>query len=88
MPKLPHQTPARWKVMKALADHGPLDRKQLADKSGVRPQVVRTTLVTPARARWVTVTVVPTDTGTSRKFVYEITDTGRRELAARTKEAP
>lgn len=80
-------SPARWKVLKALAEASePLDRRQLAKVSGVPFGNVRETMLRPARAGWVIWTAVYVHPQRTKKFMYEITDLGRRALADHLKE--
>lgn len=79
-------SPARWAVLQALAEgNAPLDRRQLAQLTGVSVSVVYHTLTQPVMEGWVTVTEVPTGHRNIYKNLYEITDTGRKELAAHIK---
>lgn len=76
------QSPARWLIMQALAEaDGPLNRRQLADASGISPANVRETMLRPQRAGWVTWQLVYSHPARTRKLMYEITDLGRKILA-------
>lgn len=73
--------------MQVLADApGPLDRKELAELSGVHPHTVLTSMRSPRAVGWVTTKVVPTEKGHGRKWLFTLTDTGRRALADHIKE--
>lgn len=80
MPVKYPRSPARWVVLQALADADePLDRRQLTELTGVAHCNVNYTMQRPAKAGWVTVT--RTGRSTSYKYLYQITDTGRQQLA-------
>lgn len=86
MSTLPSQATSRWRVMQALADADvPLDRNELAQRSGVNRAVVQSTLYSPLRARWVVFAVVP-GSRAARKYVFAITARGSRALADHLKE--
>lgn len=76
-------SPARWAVLNVLTEATePLDRRQIATRANVRVGQVIEVMRRPATAGWVTQTKVPSGHHTvSIKFVYAITDLGRKVLA-------
>ncbi len=87
----PLSSPVRWRVLQALAGTGkPLGHRELSALTGAPASTVQEVLLRPRRARWVTATHVPTQgpRGWSVRLVYEITDLGREQLAARTTDSP
>lgn len=86
----PYRSRSRWTVLQVLADATePLDRKELAARSGLATNNVRDTLIRPRRARWVSTSpvVIVTSLGRCEKLVYTITDLGREVLAEHLKES-
>jgi len=77
-------SPARWNILQTLADvNTPLDRKQLAQLTGVSVSAVYHALIRPVIDGWVTVTETPSGRRNITKNLYEITGIGREQLAAR-----
>lgn len=76
----------RWQLLRVLFNESePLDCVQLANQVHRSKSHVRGLLRRPIAARWVYVIEVP-GKGAMKKYLYEITDLGRRVLTENTEE--